>query len=435
MSADAKKKPVASEGKSESEFELKKYNELMREMDSPDGIWNPEPDGHITGTLREDVSLSPTDTKTLAYVKSCCTRMKRLSAKGAPPPYEGDRTAWGRTGDGKPLTVQRVADFFEWDRSNALKSVNRLVAYGFIRQNKAGILGLGARVTGILKEEGGEGKENECGLYKPLPKYLLTHLKGLSGAEAESFPAKWDAIETWAEAAHAQAKSFIYQAKIARQDLLCQSVGTQLQKGGGPSPDPAAQAKKKPIVQLTFLDEPEWFVQTTSQPEGEEFVQTPEASSYEPPPESVPTTHIRNQKTEHSNSSTAASSSSEDSAQSGTTTGFSVVEEALKAVVAEPLPDDARQLAKACRKEAKCEPEEIAFVIEHLASDARAARKPMGFLMRVVPRYFAGDYKPRMAALKPQARARGEDFISKTMEEFKLQTLKDLGLLTQKAAH
>jgi hypothetical protein len=114
------------------------FGQLMRTMGSPTGDWHPTPDTHISGNLREDVQPTASETKSINYVNGCCLLQK-----------PGGRTEWGKTEEGEPCVLARIADrLFNGDVSNAAKAVKRPLAWGFIRCNKEGVFGTGASVTG-----------------------------------------------------------------------------------------------------------------------------------------------------------------------------------------------------------------------------------------------------------------------------------------------
>lgn len=289
LNGTATRKPAGSEGREAAASELQRYSELMREMDSPDGVWNPEPDAHITALLREGIELSPNDTKFIAYVKSCCIRRK-----------PGGRTAWGETESGKPLTAARINDYFDWDLSNTLKYAKRLLAYGFVRVNKAGVFGLGARIQDNADDgnppSDGEEKGNVSGMYIPpapgLPAYLATDLQRFIPSERESFLKGWTGRK---EAAKKRLNDEVARLRELEQAELsehCKAFGLTLKEGKkrrNSSEPPGHDNPANPEdTNHTAPDGPERYVHTTS-------VHTEEGTLYSGISTGVHTSHIRNE--------------------------------------------------------------------------------------------------------------------------------------------
>lgn len=209
------------------------YDKLMRDMGSPDGAWNPQPDAQILGVLRDDVSLSPNDSKAIAVVSSACIRKK---PKG--------RTAFGLTEHGKPLIRERLYEILGWDPSNGSKVVIRLLAWGFLRENSEGVLGLGANVNGTYTEAPEEAKNEcpKCGrnfgedricmvCTYHLPEYLFVARKRLSEIERKKFDQGWVAAkEREAERIAESTKTIRHETKEQLQDH-CKAFGLELKNG------------------------------------------------------------------------------------------------------------------------------------------------------------------------------------------------------------
>lgn len=226
MSWAAAKKTVASESSMSARTEETKHSQLMREMGSRNAAWNPEPDDHITAMLREDIELSPNEIKLIAYVKFCCIRNK---ASG--------RSAWGETERGQALTIQLIANYFQWHPKNAPKHARRPLAYGFVRQNEKGQFGLGARVDGTLSDEldylgriNGEYENGGVCTYS-MPPYLRADSKRLSKIQQENFLQGW---VTRKEAAAARLREAVAACRAQEQKELlehCQTFGLELKIG------------------------------------------------------------------------------------------------------------------------------------------------------------------------------------------------------------
>lgn len=263
----APRKAAASEGLPEAST----HAALMREMGSETGAWNPEPDEHITGLLRDDVELSPNELKLLAYVKACCLRQPRRP--------------WGKTASGLPLTLQEIADQFGWDSGNAAKHARRPLAHGFIRKNSDGVYGIGARIRGTndmspaelyrmscddILAAGEEKKHIVC--TDSIPQYLFAQFKGLSHAERKKF-AQW-----WVSSKEAEKEELARTVKAVRNRFQEERTaeakelfGIDIQRG----PKPVKVDRKTAAEEEDLLS-----VQTVAAEEDEEFVQTANATLY-----------------------------------------------------------------------------------------------------------------------------------------------------------
>ena len=174
----APKKGAASETSSnDSAAELlKRYSELMREAGSPNGAWNPEPDEHILGMVRADVSLSANEIKAIFGVKAHCLRNN---------PVKG-RTAWGWTPTGQLFRATELSGYYGWDEANTQKWLKRPLAYGFIRKNEEGQLGIGAWVRGTAGPEENSEPASEPDLLvctDKLPRYLAEAIANKYGPQ------------------------------------------------------------------------------------------------------------------------------------------------------------------------------------------------------------------------------------------------------------
>lgn len=261
MKTSAARKPVVVE---QTRKESRDHSDLMYEMGSPDGHWNPEPDDHITGVLREDVKLSPNEIKAIFYTKQCCVR-----------PKCGGRTAWGKTADGRPLIEARFKDFFGWDDSNTSKYLERPLAYGFIRKNPEGVFGLGARVDGVCTDKRTSGEENDDPVctYR-IPEYLITDYKRLSEPKQKEFIQGWVAIKTKAKQKLNAVTADCRREEHEELSGFCGGFGMQL-KGGD-----KRREKNAPATGETR------YVHTGS-------VQTGKTALYTESAQSAQTAHIR----------------------------------------------------------------------------------------------------------------------------------------------
>lgn len=333
----------------------------MREAGSTTGAWNPDPDEHILGMLREDVELSPNESKFVAYVKFCCTRQKPAG-----------RTAWGFTETGKPLRLTEIRAFFGWDWGNAEKYSKRPLAYGFIRKNADGQFGLGARVQGRFSEDDpGSEPPSEVDLLvctDKLPRYLAEALvmKKYPSKARENFLQGWRSIKAEAQKELNSEKQRIYDREQERLSEHCKTFDAEL-------PDLKRKAKS--------AEESSLSVQTSSVQNGGE-------AAYNAVNGSVPTAHIRRQSKAHS--SYRYSSSSE----ATTTTEFppgcekARIAEAMAAYVV--VDDDlVHRLTREClEKDPECTAEEIINFAHAKGAVARGKTNPSGFLKAAVVNCF-----------------------------------------------
>jgi hypothetical protein len=260
------------------------FGELMRQMGSATGDWNPEPDDHILGMLRPDVTPSPNEIKAIFLVKSCCIRKK-----------PGGRTVWGKI-DGEPLTVKRLSDYFDWDVSNAAKHLKRPLGWGFI-QIKKGVLGMRADVTGTAPEEdpdtppdiNGENKAkvlNSLVCTYHVPEYVAIDLKRLSFQEVEKFATRWIHNEQAQKRRLADAQIAIRERRFEEQQNLCQEFGSRLKKLK--DRDAGGEESRRSSVQLTFSSM-EDFHSPAESPKKDGYVRTKKPRTYAPERRSVQT--------------------------------------------------------------------------------------------------------------------------------------------------
>ena len=355
-----KRKPARSEGVSD---ELQRHDELMREAGSSNGAWNPEPDQHIAGILHESIALTPNEVKAITYVKACCLRFN-VKLHG-----ERGRCVWGVTENGKKLTRARMADKFEWDLGNTNRYLKRPLAWGFIRENADGILGIGARIsTGALVDpDGGEneandGKEVVC--TDNLPKYLFEESKRLSSDDRERFFTMWGAEKKAAQERLAAAVAQEREAEQKRLIEVCNSFGLTLKTG-----------KKKRAQDV----EPEGVVSSVQTTQGDLSVQSEKRGPYTADSESVQTRIYKEaEKTQKQRTSSSAPVG---------------ILEALRAHG--PVDDDdvANQLFAACRSKAReATEDDVVRVIHQRAKQfGRTVRNPVGLLLDIVPKIFASD--------------------------------------------
>jgi hypothetical protein len=255
--SDPKKKKHAEKPDGED------YGQLVRGMGSTDGAWNPDPDDQITGTLRDDVELSPNDSKFIAYVKACCTRLKP----------EG-RTALGVTERGKPLTLARIIDYFDWDSGNTSRQAKRLLAWGFVRVNEQGVFGLGACVRGSYIEEADGpkiacakcgrkvGENGKCAVCTySIPEYVFVAIKRLSEIERKNF------IQGWVSKKERELKRIAESTKTIRQETkaelktYCRSYGIELKTEEENLAKNGAKKRRKKDAEAN----PQLFVHTASE--------------------------------------------------------------------------------------------------------------------------------------------------------------------------
>ncbi len=259
----------------------RKHEELMREMGSRDGSWNPlPPDQHLLPAKHPELQLTQAQLASISWVQwMTVDRMKGCET----PQTRTCQTHLDERGD---LTLKDMMRGLGWkDLSNASKVVESVEELGFYRRDERRVFHLNANVN--LRTARERRKHKTGGLYKPLPDYLDAHIKGLSENERQDFIQGWVAAEQWEDDALAQAKVAIYEQTIQRKQELCRRVGAELKTGGGRPREEAKSGQTKPqIVQLTFVLTPDadGFVQTT---DAEPFVPTSAAGSYEPEPEFV----------------------------------------------------------------------------------------------------------------------------------------------------
>lgn len=365
MNWPAKKKGVASEGSTSAAAELLKHSELMREMDSPNGAWNPEPDAHITATLRDDVELSPNETKLIAYVKFCCSRLK-----------SGGRSAWGKTEGGKPLTITRIADYFGWDTDNARKHAKKPIAYGFVRvrQKPTGDeFGLGARVDGKYTPElagrtNSEYADSPVCTYR-IPPYLLVDLQRLTRSEREKFLQGWSSRK---EAAQQRLNDAVAACRTQEQAELsehCKAFGLELKVG------------KKRRLEMPASRDADGATAHDGKPDVHtQGVRTEEVLRYNGASESANTLHVRTQTFSDTEPSTITLAEEE------------VLVEVVAALSGYGTPSDkvARELIAECRnKAADCTGDEIAYFIHEKAKLMKPnVANRIYWLKRAVPECF-----------------------------------------------
>lgn len=278
LNGTATKKPAASEtGNDAAEKVLQEYKDLMLEAGSPNGSWNPEPDQHILGMLRDDVTLSENEIKVINYVKYCCLRQK---------PTGRARTAWGWLDNGKRLRTTELNNFFGWAMGNTMKYLARPLAYGFIRKDeKTGQLGIGARVQGKYTPPNPKpGTPSEIDLLictDKLPRYLAEAVcSQLTEPEKLSFLKKWRSIKTDAQQELNAEKQRIYDKEQKQLEEHCKAFRGKL---------PNLKRKGAKEAEQDAADpDPNLSVQITS-------VQNEPAPSYKTENGSVPITHIRKQ--------------------------------------------------------------------------------------------------------------------------------------------
>jgi hypothetical protein len=231
-------------------------------MGSPDGAWNPEPDEQITGALRHDVDLSPNHSRFIAYVKACCIRKKAA-----------DRTALGITERGKPLTLARIIEYFDWDSGNASRLAKQLLAWGFVRINENGVFGLGACVRGtfVEDEEGAKTECSKCGrklgefqkcavCTYSIPEYVFVAIKRLSEIEQKNFIQGWVSKKERELERIAESTKTIRQETKADLNILCRQFGIELKTEEQPADKNGSKKGRKKGGNRN----PQLFVQTAS---------------------------------------------------------------------------------------------------------------------------------------------------------------------------
>lgn len=220
------KKPAASETNESAAETLQNYTRLMREAGSRNGAWNPDPDDHLLGLIRDDVSLTSNEAKAMFGVKAHCLRPNSL--KG--------RTAWGWTPTGKPFRATELAAYFGWDEANTLKWLKRPLDFGFLRKNEeTGQLGIGAcvRAPADPEPEGEpENPESEVDLLvctDKLPRYLAEAIVNNYGpSERVTFINGWKSIKNAAKEALAAQKQRIYDREQNELSNYCKAFDPEL---------------------------------------------------------------------------------------------------------------------------------------------------------------------------------------------------------------
>lgn len=315
----------------------RKFTQLMHEMGSTTGDWNPEPDGHITGFLRKDVNPSPNEIKLINCVKSCCTRKKT-----------GGRTAWGKV-NGEPLKLTQIKDLLNWDISNAAKHAKRPLAWGFVRVNEDGVFGTGAaevsvsgRVKPELKPLGEEKAKdlNSLVCTYQLPQYVADELKGLSPEQAEIFVTEWVRRHELAKKRQAEAMAAERQREFEDKNELCKAFGSELRKREKLAKKPQASTPQNSEQRTPAEDDFHRYVHTSAEIEPEQFVQTTGAGLYGPEKQSVQTDVSLLSSFEVLSSELASSDEQEKEAKSPQQIDDEVIPESAVAEQPESRPSD-----------------------------------------------------------------------------------------------
>jgi hypothetical protein len=376
----ATKKPAMGETSSDADGAaaelLRKYVDLMRAAGSPNGAWNPDPDEHLTGMLREDVCLSPNELKFIALVKSCCVRPKPTR-----PNYDDfgrGRTLLGWTETGKPLRLTEVMAFFGWDKGNAHKYSLRPLAYGFIRKEADGQFGLGARVQGRYEEqpEGAKSapEEEEVVCTDNLPNYLAVEIKRFNKSDRLQFLRGWRTIRAAAQQRLNAQKKRLYDLEQTELSVHCKAFELELKRKSESAGDDAEKT------------EGELSVQTTS-------VQNGADPLYNAANGFGQTTHIRKHSTAQFPYQQSSSSSQQEHSEGTTTTDEKAF---LKRVRTELVRHGALDqeilldLVARCRaKSADCTAEEIEHFIQVKAKlIPRDVQNRIAWLRTAVPKCF-----------------------------------------------
>jgi hypothetical protein len=391
----------------------RKLSELMREMGSKDGGWNPAPPDQDHAFLRSELVLTSNAARALAWIK---WRTTNGSKPGGRTPFAADER--GR------LTLVHMAKDLGWsDLANASRHASELEEKGFARRDNAGVFWLNAEVVPCTVqttiEDDSENASGENRLYCTynLPKYISERFQQLTKDQQRLFLTGWSDSEEWGKAAQADAVAIIRERVSERQNRLCKELmGIEL-KSGKKRRDPEAPT----AVQVMFPDSP---VHTTSGNGSGLSAQSENGTVYSEKNNAAHTTASLFTSENREQRNTLGASSSSQQAENATTTTHSkhvpmkreqlavpepertaeAVHEALMtACPGESVPrKHANELIERCRaSDPKCTAEQIVGVIYQL----RLKRKGTGswFFVVAVPEHFPLEKKPAASEVSSAA--------------------------------
>lgn len=258
--------------------------QLMREMRSPNGAFDPMPPSQIAFLM--DISQPP-EIRALGYV----------SWKTIHPTRTGKsfrRSAFMRDERGA-LGIKHCADYFDWPLSFGSVVFSKLFEQKRIFRDEKGRIYLNGDLPEPRLKEGGEEKAEKFCTHN-LPRDIYLYLQSLPFSERAIVERDVNSIEEWGKRADAQALALSRAAKAELLDRYFEARGFSRPKANG---RPRVE-RENLAVQLAVTAFPELSVHISSNGSNGHSVQNGNSNSYttENGSEQIPPSLLTSEKSE-----------------------------------------------------------------------------------------------------------------------------------------